>query len=43
MGTKNALFEYYCAVVFYFISMYHVSTLEKFQKVETKNVLSRYF
>ena len=43
MGTKNALFEYYCAVILYVISIYDVSTLEKFQKVETKNVLSRYF
>lgn len=43
MGTKNALFEYYCAIILYVISIYDVSTLEKFQKVETKNVLSRYF
>ena len=43
MGTKNALFEYYCAVILYVISIYDVITLEKFQKVETKNVLSRYF
>lgn len=43
MGTKNALFEYYCAVILYVISIYDVSTLEKFQKVETKNVSSRYF
>lgn len=43
MGTKNALFEYYCAIILYVISIYDVSTLEKFQKVETKNVSSRYF